>query len=82
MRDRFPISRKALKGWWRRLTPKQAAPLTRKLMLAFVAIMVEAQFDNLLAAVAVAWGALLWGNEVLVLRRQDVALAGDPRLDE
>lgn len=82
MRERFPITRRAVKGWSRKLKSNQAAPLTRGLMAAFFAHFYDSGDQRISVTIADAWGALLRGNGALVLRHKDISLDGDARLSK
>lgn len=61
------------------LQPRQAAPLTRELMEAFVCDMVINGNCEAVICVAVSWGSMLRSSEDLYVKVSDIALPGDPR---
>lgn len=78
----FYCVRRALSGWKRKSSPKQALPRTRQMVLAFVGFFLEHEDVSLAVCVAVSWGGLLRGNEARALRKRDIALRGDAHLSD
>lgn len=80
--EHFRNLRRALRGWSRQSTPKQALPLTRQLSIAFVGFFLRGNETSMALCVAIMWGALLRAREAVALRFEDRALPGDPRLSD
>lgn len=59
LRDRLPLTRRALAGWNRLLNPQQASPISRVMLKAFAGFLINGGNSEAAACVAVAWSALL-----------------------
>ncbi len=82
LRPRLPWSRTALKGWGKKLSPRSALPLTKRLVLALVGTLDLMHKRGAAVCLALSWAGYLRAAEALGLRRSDVALSGDPRLGD
>lgn len=80
MSSQFPSVRRALKGWSRQSSTKEALPFTRQLALGLIGYFANERENSLALCVAIMWGGLLRAREALALEGGDIALPGDPRL--
>jgi len=77
----FNATRAALKGWAKNLTPKQATPISKRLLMGMAGRQIQTGNRMLAALFCVAWAGLMRGSEVIALKRWNVALPGDTRLE-
>jgi len=77
----FSATRAALKGWAKNLTPKQATPISKRLLIGMAGRQIQAGNRMLAALFCVAWSGLMRGSEVVALKRWNIALPGDVRLE-
>jgi len=68
----FPGTRAALKGW---------APISHRLLLAMTGRQIQAGNRALAVLFCVAWAGLMRASEVIGIRRWQIALPGDYRLE-
>lgn len=78
----FESVRRALKGWTRQVVPRQATPITRPLVFAYLGWLVGKGDYGLALCIALAWGGLLRAQETLCLQVDNVALPGNTRLSD
>lgn len=80
LRRRLPVSARALRGWRRLAPPVAHPPITRDLAaLVGTAMALRGKWQQGVA-VLLAFDGYLRVGELLSLRREDVALRGDPRV--
>ncbi len=82
LKDCFPYSRAALKGWAKKIKPKPATPLTKQLVLALVGTLDKMNERAAGVCLAVSWAGYLRAAKALGLRKDEIALPGDSRLGD
>ena len=80
-KTQLPMSRLTLRGWSRKHPPKPYPPLTWELTVAISTRLASYGKPRHAIAVLVAFDCYLRIGELLGLRREDVALPQDPRLN-
>jgi len=77
----FNATRAALKGWGKNLIPKQATPISKRLLIGMTGRQIQDGSRMMAALFCVAWSGLMRGSEVIALKRWNIALPGDRRLE-
>lgn len=79
-RNCFGFARRCIRGWRPNVPSQSSVPLTRELMLAFSARLLQIGRLHSAVALALSWSGYLRASEALDLTWDRVALPGDVRL--